>query len=110
MKLPLKFLPVRRKDLINKYYDKHSKETFDPKPTKVIPKKYEGAIDTDDCKGRMYRETASDSIPYLSVKHQGINTKRQIAGAMRRRKVLVPYLAQELKDSEDKDWWGSKDE
>ena len=120
-KLPKKFLPARRYDLIKKHFEKEKFEPVeDEKKSEdrkkdvdvVIPyveEKYKGAIDYEDCTGRMYPETATDNIANLAVKHQGINTKRQIAGAMRRKKMMVPYVAQELKDEEDKDWWGSYD-
>ena len=70
---------------------------------------YKGAVDYNNCTGEMYAETAADGTAGLSIKHQGINTKRQIAGAMRRKKMLVPYISQELEDEGNKEWWGAYD-
>ena len=120
------FLPPRRYDLIHEEKNKanfshkpnynslneeiipskKTKETEEPKITVV--EKYKGAIDYEECP-KEYNETATDNIPKLSLNRQGVNYRRQISGAMGRRKVLMPYIVDELIDEQDKIWWGADD-
>lgn len=69
--------------------------------------KYKGAIDYADSSQPM--QIAADRIPLVSTTHQGINTRRQIAGASNRRALVYPAIARELDEEEKKRWWGEYD-
>ena len=70
--------------------------------------KYKGAIDYEDSSEPI--QIAADRIPLVSTEHQGINSRRQMAGAYNRRKVLYPVVARELDEEEQKRWWGAFDD
>ena len=112
-KTPKSFLPVKRFDLLDKILNKKglkNKDSLDEKKSVDRPfnyNRYPGAVNWDE--DEMYQETGSDMIPDLSVKHQGINSQRQISGSTKRRKVLQPYIAAELTDVENLPWWGQMD-
>ena len=112
--LPKNFLPPKRFDLMEKIINKEkyipSNQLKDEKRSEdrpFKPNRYPGAVNWDE--DEVYPETGTDYIPSLSTKHQGINSQRQIAGCMKRRRVLQPYIAAELTDVEHLPWWGERD-
>jgi len=70
--------------------------------------KYKGAVDYEE-PGEQYSVTAMDKSTTKSLNRPGINYKRQISGAMKRRQTIQPYICSELTDEEHKDWWNQYD-
>lgn len=107
-------IPIEeREKRIPKYNTKEESREKKSEDRPMIPNKtqsyesYPGAVDFN--KNEMYAETATDMAADISIKRQGVNFQRQIAGAMNRRQVVQPIVGAELKDEESKPWWGAYD-
>ena len=103
----------------NKNKSKNKSKTYPKKKfTRPLNKKYKfidspdkdnvylGAVDWNEDD---YVLSSMDNVPYQSLNVKGCDYRRQISGSTRRRSVLNPYIASELKDCENLPWWEQYD-
>ena len=77
-------------------------------PMPPIDKSYKGAIDFEESDEPI--QIGADRVALVSNAHQGINARRQMAGAYNKRRLVYPAVARELEESASKAWWGAYDE